>query len=418
MSYHRVSSLQEYLELVKQITEGEDEIRARLNETTSDQEAIRRQTGYYLNEAITQPVKDIKSEIAGLFDQPKGIDGKPLKDANDQEVGSKVDIALAKGLKPLETQLRQLVDDQGLTQISQQLIDESTQLSDILEQLRKEPGSTKQIKELLKVGKDMAKDIKALRSEGEIRKDSSDSAVEDPPTTSDDEKIADIDQQIQKLEEEATNSKSKRQTEIIERELNNLREQRSRLVPLNPTSSKKKKMKAIKKKNQDGQGLTGGRFQHKVVGGRLGKLKINENKLKKLHLVAQKGRSKVFDGKIPFDLFELLTKRFNPRKKYDGNSLAMYKQIADLAELDVSQKGSQKVKIARKGGSVKLISTGSPGEIYERLKVLQGSKNAGNKSKEIVAEASQLLDVLKNQGRISQKVYEDSLRSFLSVFPA
>ena len=71
-------------------------------------------------------------------------------------------------------------------------------------------------------------------------------------------------------------------------------------------------------------------------GGQYGNLMIDVPKLMgQLHLVAKKDGEKVLDKKVDFDTLDLLTKRFNSKKKYSDLSKMVFNQLNKLSEIPI-----------------------------------------------------------------------------------
>ena len=63
-------------------------------------------------------------------------------------------------------------------------------------------------------------------------------------------------------------------------------------------------------------------------GGKYGNLIVDVPKLMgQLHLVAKKDGNKVLDKKVDFDTIDLLTKRFNSKKKYTDLSKMVFSKL-------------------------------------------------------------------------------------------
>ena len=72
------------------------------------------------------------------------------------------------------------------------------------------------------------------------------------------------------------------------------------------------------------------------LGVKYGNLMIDIPKLMgQLHLVAKKDGEKVLDKKVDFDTLDLLTKRFNSKKKYSDLSKMVFNQLNKLGELPI-----------------------------------------------------------------------------------
>lgn len=100
------------------------------------------------------------------------------------------------------------------------------------------------------------------------------------------------------------------------------------------------------------------------------------------------------------DLVHLLTKRYNPRKKYTDKSQQQFRKLVKLSGLPVASR-TGKFQFTQKSKSsetplIKIIS--DPNELIERMSVLCGEIQAGNNNVRLKNELSQILDILLNKG--------------------
>ena len=145
--------------------------------------------------------------------------------------------------------------------------------------------------------------------------------------------------------------------------------------------------------------------------GNFGQLKISIPDLQRLYLVASKDGTLVAEGPIKYDLYELLTKKYNARRKYSPASKEVFSKLVDLAGLPKTQGLSRKRSIIQGSGSKKYY--GSNDELIKRFSVLTGSRKAGNINPEIVSEATEILDILKSKGVIDQQAYKQLVSQVL-----
>ena len=108
--------------------------------------------------------------------------------------------------------------------------------------------------------------------------------------------------------------------------------------------------------------------------GQYGNLVIDIPKLLgQLHLVAIKDGKKVIDRLIDFDTIDLLTKRFNSKKKYSPLSKMVFNQLNKLSEIPIRRTSLKYQKI----GSAVVYYNNVNG-LMDRLELLGGSILAGN----------------------------------------
>ena len=109
-------------------------------------------------------------------------------------------------------------------------------------------------------------------------------------------------------------------------------------------------------------------------GGKYGNLIIDVPKLMgQLHLVAKKDSEKVLDKKVDFDTIDLLTKRFNSKKKYSDLSKMVFNQLNKLSEIPIHRSSKKFSKIG--SGIVYYNDTN---DLIDRMELLGGSILAGN----------------------------------------
>ena len=109
-------------------------------------------------------------------------------------------------------------------------------------------------------------------------------------------------------------------------------------------------------------------------GGQYGNLMIDVPTLMgQLHLVAKKDGNKVLDKKVDFDTIDLLTKRFNSKKKYSDLSKMVFNQLNKLSEIPIHRSSKKYSKIG--SGIVYYNDTN---DLIDRMELLGGSIMAGN----------------------------------------
>lgn len=160
--------------------------------------------------------------------------------------------------------------------------------------------------------------------------------------------------------------------------------------------------------------------QMEIVGGKLGSLKFDMDKLKQLKMKATQGGKRVMDGVIPYDLFALLTKKFNPKIEYSPSSIEQYRKILHIAGIPIgtSLNGtkSKKLNLVRGqsgSGYVKMYDSKDPDALIDRLRLIVGSISSGNSNPELVNESSEILDVLKRKRVITIKEANKILKNIL-----
>ena len=195
------------------------------------------------------------------------------------------------------------------------------------------------------------------------------------------------------------------------------------------------------------RGISARNGNHLVIqdDGRFGALDIDMNQFHRMNLRAMKGGKVVAEGAMDADLFDLLTKRrFNKRKVLNDATVDVFRRLVDLAEIPKTIGNSAKNLLLQgrmvRGGAMpqmqvandpagtipnpekapwgsnqKIRYISDPNEMIERLNVLMGSVHAGNENSELVEEASEILDKLKELNFITNVQYEGLLDQLIEV---
>ena len=142
-------------------------------------------------------------------------------------------------------------------------------------------------------------------------------------------------------------------------------------------------------------------------GGQYGNLIINVPKLmKQLHLVAKKNGNKVLDKRVDFDTLDLLTKRFNSKKKYSDLSKMVFKQLNELSEIPIHRSSKKYSKI---GSGV--VYYNDTNDLIDRMELLGGSILAGNDG--VKSEFSEIVHKLFQLGKIDNGKLNDLLKVYI-----
>ena len=142
-------------------------------------------------------------------------------------------------------------------------------------------------------------------------------------------------------------------------------------------------------------------------GGKYGNLMIDVPKLMgQLHLVAKKDGEKVLDKKVDFDTLDLLTKRFNSKKKYSDLSKMVFNQLNKLSEIPIHRSSKKFSKIG--SGIVYYNDTN---DLIDRMELLGGSIMAGNDGAK--SEFSEIVHKLFQLGKIDNGKLNDLLQVYV-----
>ena len=142
-------------------------------------------------------------------------------------------------------------------------------------------------------------------------------------------------------------------------------------------------------------------------GGQYGNLIIDVPKLMgQLRLVAKKDGNKVLDKKINFDTFDLLTNRFNSKKKYSDLSKMVFNQLNKPSEIPIDRSSKKYSKI---GSGV--VYYNNTNDLIDRMELLGGSILAGNDGAK--SEFSKILNKLHRLGEIDNAKLNDLLEVYV-----
>ena len=125
-----------------------------------------------------------------------------------------------------------------------------------------------------------------------------------------------------------------------------------------------------------------------------------------LRLIASKDGQKVLDKKVDFDTIDLLTKRFNSKKKYSDIAKMVFNELNQLSEIPI-HKTSNKFKKIGSG----VVYFNNINDLLDRMELLGGSILAGNNS--VKNEFSQIAHKLNQLGTISNKQLIEQLNNYV-----
>ena len=125
-----------------------------------------------------------------------------------------------------------------------------------------------------------------------------------------------------------------------------------------------------------------------------------------LHLVAKKDGNKVLDKKVDFDTIDLLTKRFNSKKKYTDLSKMIFNQLNELSEIPIHRSSKKYSKI---GSGV--VYYNDTNDLIDRMELLGGAIIAGNDVAK--NEFSEIVHKLHQLGKIDNAKLNDLLEVYV-----
>ena len=127
-----------------------------------------------------------------------------------------------------------------------------------------------------------------------------------------------------------------------------------------------------------------------------------------LNVVAKKNGQKVYDKQADFDTLDLLTKRFNSKKKYSELARSVFNDLNRLSEIPIHRTSK---KYSKLGSGV--VYYNNPQDLLSRLELLGGSMSAGNDSSDVREEFTNIVHLLNKLNVINNKQMNDLLKEYL-----
>ena len=125
-----------------------------------------------------------------------------------------------------------------------------------------------------------------------------------------------------------------------------------------------------------------------------------------LKVIAHKNGQKVYDKQADFDTIDLLTKRFNSKKKYSNLSRMIFDELNQLSEIPIHRTSN---KFKKMGSGV--IYYNNPNDLLDRMELLGGSILAGNDG--VKKEFTQIAHTLNKIGVINNNQLNNLLREYV-----
>ena len=140
--------------------------------------------------------------------------------------------------------------------------------------------------------------------------------------------------------------------------------------------------------------------------GKYGKLTIDVPQLVEKHRLLPKeaGGGVLLDEKVDSDFIDLISKRYDTKKKYSNLSKVVFKTLTDLSDLE-NKKRSKKFKNIIKGGCIPTFYN-DPEDFLSLLELIIGSIDAGNDDSKMKNSGMAILDELLKLGAISKDQHE------------
>ena len=127
-----------------------------------------------------------------------------------------------------------------------------------------------------------------------------------------------------------------------------------------------------------------------------------------LNVVAHKNGQKVYDKQADFDTLDLLTKRFNSKKKYSELARSVFNDLNRLSEIPIHKTSK---KYSKLGSGV--VYYNNPQDLLSRLELLGGSMSAGNDSSDVREEFTNIVHLLNKLNVINNNQMNDLLKEYL-----
>ena len=125
-----------------------------------------------------------------------------------------------------------------------------------------------------------------------------------------------------------------------------------------------------------------------------------------LKLIAHKDGKKVYDKQVDFDTLDLLTKRFNGKKKYSPLSKMVFDDLNRISDIPIHRTSNKYKKI---GSGV--VYYNNPVDLLDRLELLGGSILAGNNG--VKNEFSKIAHTLNKLGVLNNNQLNSLLKEYV-----
>ena len=112
----------------------------------------------------------------------------------------------------------------------------------------------------------------------------------------------------------------------------------------------------------------------------------------------------LLDEKVDSDFIDLISERYDTKKKYSNLSKVVFKTLTDLSGIE-NKKRSKKFKNIIKGGCIPTFYN-VPKDLLSLLELNIGSTDAGNDNSKMKNREMAILDELLKLGAISKDQHE------------
>ncbi len=159
-------------------------------------------------------------------------------------------------------------------------------------------------------------------------------------------------------------------------------------------------------KPTSGKGLTTKNSYKLNKDSMFGRLHIDPQSLMNLKLDVYRDNKKIFTKKVDTDFIDLLTKRYNKKRKYSKDAIDTFNKLIEFAGLPINKRHQ---KYGACTGNIQYYK--SPQELAKRLQLVIASKEAGNESIELDNEIVDILTKLYNDEAITKVQYKQLYNS-------
>ena len=125
-----------------------------------------------------------------------------------------------------------------------------------------------------------------------------------------------------------------------------------------------------------------------------------------LKLTAHKDGKEVYDKQVDFDTLDLLTKRFNSKKKYSPLSKMVFDDLNRISDIPIHRTSNKYKKI---GAGV--VYYNNPADLLDRLELLGGSILAGNNG--VKNEFSKIAHTLNKLGVLNNNQLNSLIKQYI-----
>ena len=125
-----------------------------------------------------------------------------------------------------------------------------------------------------------------------------------------------------------------------------------------------------------------------------------------LKLIAHKDGKKVYDKQVDFDTLDLLSKRFNSKKKYSPLSKMVFDDLNRISDIPIHRTSNKYKKIG-----LGVVYYNNPADLLDRLELLGGSILAGNNG--VKNEFSKIAHTLNKLGVLNNTQLNSVLKEYV-----